>query len=721
MNTLRRFLLNLIQQKPDLVAVLFLILITTAAHRAWLAPNAYITFGDWVAWPDSITKDFYKGWSAWSTIGDLGGSNFSVAFFPFLLVWSLVLRMGGTFALGVHLNFLWPIALLSVLAPYALARHLKATPLTSTVAALLYGTSTYYLILQNGQLTIAFVMSLLPLFFLFADKFLEEDNRVMANLAVFAVLYSMAFSYELRITLIATVLIIIYALTKFAKLWRRRYYLLALVVLIFALNAYWIFPFVLGGGSGATAAVTARSIFGDWLASTSYALANVQWSWTGGPTPLDFTPQTIPWYLWIESATAILGLVVFTLPQKPQIRRLGLYFAFISLAGILLTKQSDEPFRGLYLWMYEHVPLFNIYRESSKFYLVTTFGYFGLSLLGLEWLRERYVRAYYVLIGLLLCVTIYTFRPLYNMSVGGLFVHRQKPAAYTMLDSKIDADPAWFRTVWVPRPSGWSDVGLIHPRLNLVELSQGAWRDSEKVAPGTAIPELQDTMAPFGSPYAANLMNQSGIRYVIVPQYYPGTENNFLSDYPNRQRYGEELGKLPYLHKVESGIPDLIMYENPTYLSRFYLTSEGVNSAEAPKIASNASLHWSIVDSARYTVQIDKAPAVVYLQFPETYTPDWRLYAPGGLSSALFGKPIAGIIPERTDFGLMQYRLDLADLASKGLATKHADGTYSFSTTVFYRGQQWFYRGILLTILAITFIVGLGLGLLIRKKRHAKA
>lgn len=65
------------------------------------------------------------------------------------------------------------------------------------------------------------------------------------------------------------------------------------------------------------------------------------------------------------------------------------FFALLSVIGILLGKQVSEPWGNLYYFLYDHLPGFNAFREASKFYILVVLGYaVGIGAL-VEWILPK--------------------------------------------------------------------------------------------------------------------------------------------------------------------------------------------------------------------------------------------------------------------------------------------------------------------------------------------
>ena len=52
-----------------------------------------------------------------------------------------------------------------------------------------------------------------------------------------------------------------------------------------------------------------------------------------------------------------------------------LFFALLALLGAFLAKGVNDPFGGVYLWFFDHVPGFIMFRDPTKWYLLIVLSY----------------------------------------------------------------------------------------------------------------------------------------------------------------------------------------------------------------------------------------------------------------------------------------------------------------------------------------------------------
>ena len=61
--------------------------------------------------------------------------------------------------------------------------------------------------------------------------------------------------------------------------------------------------------------------------------------------------------------------------EEKNKRKYILYFIVLGLLGIFLAKGTNEPFGVIYLWMFNHIPGFVMFRDPSKWYILIVISY----------------------------------------------------------------------------------------------------------------------------------------------------------------------------------------------------------------------------------------------------------------------------------------------------------------------------------------------------------
>lgn len=539
--------------------LLILVGVAIATHLIWFTPGTTLFHNDWLHRPTATMNQAWDMERVWKDFSNFGTPNIQIGFFLVTILWPLIGHLGGGFDAGVKLTMMIPIAILGFVGPYFAMQKLIRDRFVAFIVALFYGSTTYFLLLQTVQLPIAFVYALAPLtFFLFA---MAMDSMKMKDWLLFALVYSVGLCYEVRITYIVTFVLALYtffslnksSLTKLPKP------LLITGLSILTLNGFWLVPTLLGGVGSNITQLTSRSLFGGWLFDLPHALALSASNWTGGATTGGFIMEPIKLYLWIVPIIALVPLAIGA-KLRPHGRKQILFFSILTVIGIFLTKQVLDPLPQAYPWLYAHFPGFSLFREASKFYLLTAWGYMGLLGVGLIVLKRLRRKIFYVASISLILVACINLLPLVTGDIGGLFVSRQIPHDYTILNNRLASQTNMTRTLWTPTYSQWAYFDITHPEVSAVTIMQQDWKS---LITDTSDSLHQRFLTFFNEPFARNLMDAGSIRLVVVPLRDTVNDDDFFDLYGNnRQFYIDMFNKVPWLKRVNIGTKEIAVYEN---------------------------------------------------------------------------------------------------------------------------------------------------------------
>jgi hypothetical protein len=562
----------------DIIFLCLLIFIAIISHIEWFNIHSILTSGDWQFRYSDLLKDFLGGWNTWVSFESFGLINIQMSTFPLRgFVWFVLAQLGFPYDLIVKITLLFFIDFGGFLFPYILAKRLVKDSFVSFVASLTYATTIYFLIIQTRHLFIAFIFCLLPLIIYFFDKALK--NNKIIDWVVFSIIFIIGFIYELRMMYIVCLVLFLYFIAFYLK--KIKSYLLTGLFstsLILLLSLYWIMPFVLIANNNIFSETVGRRLFGDHLFSVNQAFTIFRWSWTGGFEDRSFVVQPIQWYLWLIPLTALTSLIF-----KNKYRKKILFFAFLFLLGVFLTKQSVEPLSTSYLWLYKFFPGFNLFREASKFYMITAFAYLGLTSYTLLHLKNSKVfkKLYIIFCISLLLIAAINLKPLITTEIGGIFVDRseQIPNDYLVLKDFIKKQNIYFRVGWVPAPVSWGYYTDNNPRVAFTEFQSSKWNYLQThISSGMTLPILE----PLMYSYSKSAFEQLSVKYFILPIQEKGNYSDVFESYggkenPNiRDWYIAELDKINWLKKIDIGTNELVVYENENYKPHIY-TDNGFN------------------------------------------------------------------------------------------------------------------------------------------------
>lgn len=565
---------NLISKNEFRFYFALLLAMAILTHLTWFDPFSIVTEGDWWYSHDEAIKELFKSLGGWIAGDNFGNVNIQIPFGFFMSVWSLVVSIGFSFSMGVKLTFLIPIAFMLFLSPFILLNKLTKNPLASFIGALYYGTTTYGII---NQLPIQFIYSIAPFILYLFNDCLEKNK--LKSWIIFILFYSIGIYYEVRIMFIVSFLLFFYY--SFFFLEKRIILLKNLAITIFiaiGANSFWIIPTIFGKGYGEIAKMANRGLFGNSLFDIIHSFALSGWDWTGGFQNKNFIVQPVIWYFWIVPVL-LIGSLIFFKKLKRSEKKYLLFFWIISLVGIFLTKQSSEPFIGVYLWLYKYFPGFNLFREASKFYLITAIGYMGLVAFSVLIIKrlvakiESYGYIFFLLITILTISFSWNLKPVITGEIRSFFVSRNLPDDFKIeKDYILDQRENYFRTLWIPRASRWSIALNNRPRVSSVNMVQNNWKIFLNTSnTGYSLPVQNQIIEIYKKDFSNFLFDLSSIKYVAVPLQDKTNDDDFFMDYGGinnsniRQWYIDQLDKISWLKKVDIGTEELVIYENENY------------------------------------------------------------------------------------------------------------------------------------------------------------
>jgi hypothetical protein len=283
-----------------------------------------------------------------------------------LLVFALFLLMG----LAAHHAVTRLIAPTHRIAPYFAGTLYAVNPFT-------------YERLVHGQLFLLVAYAMLPLLLVAADGFVKEP-RVRTAAILAAWITAVAWTSIHVLAMLPLVLVVLFAFRR--DTWRRqvlRWASLVLVAVVLA-NLWWIVGLIrVRPGE----LVSARDLGAYATAPRSNAaVGNVAALYGFWRHELRLPKDGVR-YWWLL-ALPVGGLVVsgatVALADR-RLRRLGIGLVIlIPIAVVLASGTSFSPTRGAFLWLYENVPGFKLFREPQKWVALLPLCYALLAAIGLD-------------------------------------------------------------------------------------------------------------------------------------------------------------------------------------------------------------------------------------------------------------------------------------------------------------------------------------------------
>ncbi len=503
------------------IPIIFLIGLQSIVFHRWLFKNAVFTYGDVGFYVESMQKGLVSNFLS-AIVGNYGFGNFNIALSsnPFLLFSGIAAKLGLSSIMTEKLILFYPIVFGVSLSSYFFVKKVTDSKIGGLIGSFVYSFNTYFIITLTGQLYISLAYALAP-FALFVFLHLSKKNTFKIQTLFVLTLCFIGF-VDFRILYIVLWILIFYFLYRIIFLKYSKNMVLFLIfsfiisiVEIFLINVFWILP-IFASQSLTSNEIFSRNLFGDPYFSLPMAITFFHAWWTGAK-PTVFVVEPIPFYFWIIPICAFSAL--FFLKRNKNI----IFFAFITLLGIFLTKQSDTPFPSFYFWLYTHLPGFNAFREASKFYLISAIGFSALTgifvteIMQLFRKTQRLRLISYLIPIIIASVFLWNARPILTGSIDTLFTPQDLPKEYLTFQNFLLSQKAFSRILNTPSIQRFVYSDNTHPAVSYADLPDGIKSLDPK------------------------LLSLEGIKYVLLP--YDSMNDVFIN-------YGTRQGFTTYIHSI---------------------------------------------------------------------------------------------------------------------------------------------------------------------------
>lgn len=702
---------------PTYPSLLLLILLVCITHWRWIFLNEYFSSGDTAqfSWFVNTSRDMFTFPSIWSYFnapGAGGSLNIILSAYPSLnFMYAGLATLFQNTIIASKLVFLIPIPIISVIGSYLLIQYLLKNKMAGIIGSIVYSYNVHTLLLQTGTIQWAMAYALAPLIIFF---FIKSIDNIKLNLSVLTGLIGfIAGSYDFRILYIVTWVMLFYIIYQILfKIKDRIYtqivpilqYIFIPFVIIFLLNFFWILPFYF---SNTLSQILDRAIFGSQFLNLSNALTIFHPFWTGG-SPSVFIVQPIPFHFWLIPIVALMGLI--TNFKNKNI----LFFAFIAILGILLTKQEGYPFPHLYTWLYYHFPGFNVYREANKFFLLIALGYsvligaFGKSLMQIKIKNILFSYSRYFILALIIGIFIWNAKPLITGEIAKLFTPRTLPSDYRILADFLNNDHQFSTTLWVPHFSKWSFYDNDHPRWALYSASEWDVKFRKNPAYRAHIyntakitPDLYWVLGLLDQSFSDNLLDVASTKYIIVPAQYKGDydDDMFLGTSINdRQFIINLLDNLAFIKKINIGTKNIAVYENFNFKPLIYITNMMDN---VYKVISYKSVNYQYVNLTEYLIEIKNIGSPIYLNFNNSYAKDWVMDL--GDRHYLSNKDHLQTNLQFNTFYINP--IEITKNYDRKFYTKNTDGSINLKLKLYYKPQDLVNIGVYISLAALISVL----------------
>lgn len=282
---------------------------------------------------------------------------------------------------GVYIKLFWyiPFLLFSFTSSLILFRFLFKNNFLFSLASLIYTANTYSLMMvSGGQMGIALSYSLAPFVYYFYIKLLNTLS--LKNSTVFGLVFALVSLLDIRIGYMLSIAIILYSLISFRVLLKNIRSTLFFVILIplsiiIGIHFFWLFPAIFSAKEAILqlgdiyTSLEAVKYFSFATMENSFGLLHPNW------------PENIfgkvgfmkPEYLILPIIT--YSSLFFINKEEARIKKYLIFFISLGLLGIFLAKGSNEPFGNLYIWLFDNIPGFVMFRDPTKWYSLIAVSY----------------------------------------------------------------------------------------------------------------------------------------------------------------------------------------------------------------------------------------------------------------------------------------------------------------------------------------------------------
>ena len=542
-----------------------------------------------------------------STLGiGMGGEmiNQGLGTFIYFLVSLFVNTLGMPWEVVYKVFIFGLFLVLSVLSSIYLLRTVVGRPTRTQyfLSALLFTANTYILmVVDGGQVGVALAYSVAPL--VLASFINLIKYPILAGLVL-----ALQVMFDLRVALLTLVVGLAYGLYHYmvVKRYNLMFYgggLFVAAIIVFGLHAHWLLPIAFFRSHPAQEMVRdfkfgsleSFRFFSFATFSQSLSLLHPNWPENIFGKVYFMRPEFLVLPLMAFSS------LLFSRSPTSYVRRL-VFFPLLAILGAFLAKGANPPFPEINTWVFAHIPFSSLFRDPTKFYILTALSYSVLipisahALAGWANARMKNQRTGTLLSIFSIVFLFFLLQPVFLNQLNGTFAQHDIPNEYVDLKDFLHNQPDFFRTLWVPKRQRYNYYTYAHPAVAADRLFS---------ATGSAeiVNKLRDDKT------AETLANLS-IRYVIVP--YDRFGEIFVRDRKYDEKQSRDmvsaLDATAWLGRL-SGFGNIAVYEAPVAKDHFWLDGKG-------------GLTYTQIGPSTYKVNVSAASAS-QIVFTDAYSPYW--------------------------------------------------------------------------------------------------
>lgn len=363
---------------------IFIIFLLGLIPLIWFKDGLIITGGDNPIFLNP-GSNFFDNYYSWFGKMDTGTPNmFKSLIFPFMFIWFVLGKIGLSVS---DIQKIW-LFLVTFFMPgifmYFLVKEFydlsgKKGIVAGFIASLLYVFNQYVIL---DILRLRYIFTLLPLLFLVWVRGLKEEKFTIKYCMLFALISGLCASDANNFAFVAPIasifiLYFVFQLFEGKRFVRSTLFFLTTFTFVLLINFWWILSFVvniISSGSTIFSTLKANAVFlnstkihevfrfmGFWAFREKFYLDQVKL--------VSYVPYAFRYYqLPLLLTTYLVPFFAFGSMLFVRQRRRKIFFCFVALLGIFLTKGPNPPFGFIYLFLFNKFSFFSAFREPfSKF------------------------------------------------------------------------------------------------------------------------------------------------------------------------------------------------------------------------------------------------------------------------------------------------------------------------------------------------------------------
>lgn len=665
--------------------VLFFALALVSSYSLIASPGVII-YHDWVIPPykeqiiQNFPAEFFSAWQGGAdvTINSKGGMILGLV----NRLLSLILGIDGDNLSKAYLVFtIW----FSGFVMYCVGRALKKSRLSSAFAGLFYMFSPWLFDrIVAGDFSRMFAYVLYPLCFHFFTKSIISDEKkegdILYSLLIGILLLfvdSVAFIVIFSSLILYSVIRAIYSSKRSREIVVNAKSLIIIFCIFLVSNLYWIFPSLfLPQQTGVVSLATVSDLV---YRSRNAQIVNVI-RCLGSPMGwfTDLVSRGGMFYpIWI-AFSLLIPIFAFSVSIFRPKNKDVIFFSLLAVISVFLGKGVNPPFGEVYLWGYQNIVYFQVFRDPNKWVMILSFAFAFLLLEGTELItsiaprvslrhsteiktfpRVNRRKAYSIFLTSILVATILVSSSpfLTGIGLGGILKTVDFPKPYQTVTQWLAEQSGDFRVLWLPPDPytqyDWIDssyqqrdlIAAYSPKPNLMMYSSSEiGRFSYFVA---------SALYRNTTRYLGEMLAMANVKYILLRNDAEGWwwRNFGLTrerlDFVIRNQFGLSLVE-------KAGLIDV--YENQYYEPYQKISSTNYITLISGGLSSLTSLTYlrnTLESSFLFVEQIPQSSLEVYAKYADSI-----VIEDGDFLSSVFGS-----VPE-------EYMIEPGNYAIEGDETK---------------------------------------------------